>query len=109
MPSYLSATELAAALTLRDLSDPEHGHHAMQIVLGDVVTALKQLWDIPADVIRQSPLVSVADNYDELGFDSADVTREALFALRQSDRDAPEPHLCVHSGNPPVRGDPGRA
>ena len=48
MPSYLSATELTAALTLRDLSDPEHGHHAMQIVLADVVTALTQLWDIPA-------------------------------------------------------------
>ncbi len=80
MPSYLSATELTAALTLRDLSDPEHGHHAMQIVLADVVTALTQLWDIPADVIRQSPLVSVADNYDELGFDSADVTRDQRYS-----------------------------
>jgi phenylalanyl-tRNA synthetase alpha chain len=80
MPSYLSAAELTAALTLRDLSDPDHGQHAMQILLGDVVRGLTRLWDIPADIIRQSPLVSVADNYDELGFDLADVTRDQRYS-----------------------------
>lgn len=80
MTSYLSATELTDALTLRDLSNPDQGHHAMQTLLGDVASALTSPWGIPAGTIRHSPLVAVADNYDKLGFDPASVTRNQRYS-----------------------------
>ena len=79
MPSYLSTENLTAALQLRDLTDPAHGKHAMQQLLGNVVDALTQSWAIPARWVRTSPLVAVEDNYDRLGFDPAAVTREARY------------------------------
>ena len=79
MPSYLSAENLTAALQLRDLTDPAHGKHAMQQLLGNVVDALTQSWAIPARWVRTSPLVAVEDNYDRLGFDPGAVTREARY------------------------------
>ena len=79
MPSYLTAENLTAALQLRDLTDPAHGKHAMQQLLGNVVDALTQSWAIPARWVRTSPLVAVEDNYDRLGFDPGAVTREARY------------------------------
>ncbi|TFC55219.1 MULTISPECIES: hypothetical protein [unclassified Cryobacterium] len=80
MTSYLSATELTDALNLRDLSNPDQGHHAMQTLLGGVISALAGLWGISAEIIRNSPLVAVADNYDKLGFDPASVTRDQRYS-----------------------------
>ncbi|MCI4658511.1 PheS-related mystery ligase SrmL [Cryobacterium zhongshanensis] len=80
MTSYLSATELTDALTLRDLSNPGQGHHAMQTLLGGVAASLAGHWGIPAETIRHSPLVAVADNYDKLGFDPAAVTRDQRYS-----------------------------
>ena len=79
MPSYLSAENLTAALQLRDLTDPAHGKHSMQQLLGNVVDALTQSWAIPARWVRTSPLVAVEDNYDRLGFDPGAITREARY------------------------------
>ena len=79
MPSYLSTENLTAALQLRDLTDPAHGKHAMQQLLGNVVDALTQSWAIPARWVRTSPLVAVEDNYDRLGFDPGAITREARY------------------------------
>ena len=80
MTSYLSATELTDALNLRDLSNPDQGHHAMQTLLDDVSSALAGHWGISADTIRHNPLVAVADNYDKLGFDPASVTRDQRYS-----------------------------
>ncbi len=79
MPSYLSTENLNAALQLRDLTDPAHGKHAMQQLLGNVVDALTQSWSIPARWVRTSPMVAVEDNYDRLGFDPGAITREARY------------------------------
>ncbi|GAA3272285.1 hypothetical protein [Paenarthrobacter aurescens] len=80
MPSYLTPLELHDALSVRDLSNPDHGPHAMQSLLGGVVQNLRQHWDVPARMVRHSPLVSVADNYDRLGFSAADVTRDQRYS-----------------------------
>lgn len=63
MTSYLSPAELNSALILPDLSNPAHGHYFMQTMLDNVVDALSNAWKTPADIIRTSPLVAVADNY----------------------------------------------
>ncbi len=80
MPSYLTSTELHDALTIRDLSNPDHGPHAMQHLLHHVVQDLRGNWDVPDRIIRDSPLVSVSDNYDRLGFSAADVTRDQRYS-----------------------------
>jgi phenylalanyl-tRNA synthetase alpha chain len=80
MPSTISADQLARALALRDLSDPAQGPHAMQLLLDDIVTALTRCWRVPSAVIRPSPVVSISDNYDRLGYDQAAITRESRYS-----------------------------
>ncbi len=59
----LSASEVLRALSLRDLTDPSSGPHAMQLVLDHIHAAMPA----PVRVVRASPIVPVADNYDRLG------------------------------------------
>lgn len=80
MPDYLSTDQLHTALSLRDLSDPAPGHHAMQELLGEVVDALTALWAIPSITLRHNPLVPVEDNYDRLGFTPDTVTRDTRYS-----------------------------
>lgn len=80
MPTYLSPSELHDALTIRDLSNPDHQPHAMQALLDAIVEALRSSWGVPERIVRHSPLVSVADNYDRLGFTDSDVTRDQRYS-----------------------------
>jgi phenylalanyl-tRNA synthetase alpha chain len=75
--TYLTADHLHRALSLRDLSDPQAGPHAMQVLLDHVLTALTDRWHSTLRVVRNPPLVSVRDNYDRLGYAPQDVTRES--------------------------------
>lgn len=77
---YLSATELHAALTVRDLSDPAQGPHAMQLVLSAVAAALTSRWGIPSRLHRLPAAVPVADNYDRLGFGADAITRDRRYS-----------------------------
>lgn len=77
--TYLTPPELDRALALRDLSDPGHGPHAMQILLDAVVEAITTTWDIPARLVRNPPLVAVDHNYDRLGYRGDDITRDARY------------------------------
>ncbi|MCB5273087.1 Phenylalanine--tRNA ligase alpha subunit [Arthrobacter sp. SO5] len=80
MPTYLSPSELHAALTIRNLSHPDDGPHAMQPLLRGVMDSLLSNWGVPERMVRHSPLVSVADNYDRLGFNESDVTRDQKYS-----------------------------
>lgn len=80
MSTYLTADDLHRALSLRDLSDPQAGPHAMQVLLNHVLTALTQYWHCTVRVVRTPPLVSVRDNYDRLGYATQDVTRESRYS-----------------------------
>jgi phenylalanyl-tRNA synthetase alpha chain len=82
--TYLSLTELNSALSLRDLSDPGAGPHAMQLLLADVVAALERLWGVPSRTHRLNPLVATADNYDRLGYSPDDVTRDSRYSRHVS-------------------------
>ncbi|WP_146362063.1 hypothetical protein [Arthrobacter yangruifuii] len=80
MLSYLTTAELHDALMIRDLSDPAGEPHAMQTLLQGVTDALATQWSVPHRIIRHSPLVSVTDNYDRLGFNASDVTRDQRYS-----------------------------
>ena len=75
----LTPEQLARALAVRDLTDPAEGRHAMQRLVDDVVGALTKSWRIPHRIVRGSRIVSVADNYDTLGYDTEAVTRDARY------------------------------
>lgn len=76
---YLDPRGLHDALTLRDLTDPAEGPHAIQLVLDDVVGALRDAWGCSVRVVRNPPIVAVRDNYDRLRYRRGDVTRDRRY------------------------------
>jgi phenylalanyl-tRNA synthetase alpha chain len=74
----LDPSRLTAALSVRDLTDPSCGPHAMQSLLDDVVTALAA----PGVDVRRHralPIVTARDNYDRLYYPPDAVTRDARY------------------------------
>jgi phenylalanyl-tRNA synthetase alpha chain len=78
-PTLLEPAALQRALSLRDLTDPAHGPHAMQVLLTEIETALADAWPVPIHRHRAHPVVSIADNYDRLGYPAEAVTRDARY------------------------------
>ncbi|GAA2083841.1 hypothetical protein GCM10009821_26330 [Aeromicrobium halocynthiae] len=73
--AYLTPDQLCRALSLRDLTDPAQGPHAVHVLLDEVVGRLRSQWDTPVRTVRSSPIVPVRENYDRLGYAPGDVTR----------------------------------
>ncbi|MEV4050462.1 hypothetical protein AB0J55_04680 [Amycolatopsis sp. NPDC049688] len=86
MPEPLTPAQLAHALAVRDLTDPAGGPHAVQLVVEQAVDALARLWPTTVRWWRGERVVTVADNYDHLGYHPADVTRDARYT-RYVDQD----------------------
>ena len=78
-PMTMRLVDLDDALRIRDLTDPAAGPHAMQLV----VAALEaELSAASSDVVRRVTgrrVVSLADNYDLLGYQPDAVTRDARY------------------------------
>ncbi|MFC4951175.1 hypothetical protein [Pseudonocardia sp. GCM10023141] len=85
MITLLTPNEIASALRLRDLTDPADGPHALQTLLDSAVTALADRWSCAVTVQRPRGVVAVEDNYDRLGYDPADVTRDGRYTRYVSD------------------------
>jgi len=77
--SVLSADEVRRALSVRDLTDPAHGPHALQQVLSRALEALRAAWGCEVRIHRQSPIVSIADNYDHLHYPPEGAARDARY------------------------------
>lgn len=75
----LSPEALEHALSLRDLTDPAKGPHAMQLVLDAVVRALRDAWGCETRVERAHPVVTVADNYDRLHYPPGAAARDGRY------------------------------
>ena len=80
MTSYISNSQLIQDLSIRDLTDPNQGAHAMQLLLTAVVENLTRTWNTDTEVLRLSAVVPVQDNYDKLGFDADAVTRDRRYS-----------------------------
>lgn len=78
-PTVLSPEALERALHLRDLTDPLQGLHAIQQVTGAIHDALARQWSCRRLVHRSSPVVSVEDNYDRLGYPEGGASRDARY------------------------------
>jgi phenylalanyl-tRNA synthetase alpha chain len=77
--SVLSAEAVRRALSIRDLTDPAQGAHAMQQLVAACADRLVEAWRCPACIHRAGPIVSIADNYDRLRYPSEGVARDARY------------------------------
>jgi phenylalanyl-tRNA synthetase alpha chain len=77
--TLLSAYGLQRALDKRDLTDPDQGRHAMQLILADLRQALTDAWSCPSRIVHGDRIVSLHDNYDHLGYPSDAVTRDTRY------------------------------
>lgn len=84
--SVLSAEQLARDLAIRDLSNPDEGTHAIQLILERAVRALADAWGCEVRWCRGDRIVPIADNYDALGYDASDVTRDARYTRYVDDQ-----------------------
>lgn len=75
----MNPDELQRALAIRDLTDPAQGPHALQTMVADVAGNLSAAWNCERRVVREHPVVSIADNYENLGFPADAVTRDARY------------------------------
>jgi phenylalanyl-tRNA synthetase alpha chain len=76
---YLTPDQLQRDLSLRDLTEPADGPHAIQLLTERVVAALAAAWDCEVRWCRGPKVVPIADNYDRLGYAPGAVTREARY------------------------------
>ena len=79
MNSILTAEEVRRALSIRDLTQPALGPHALQLLVDVATQALTAAWNVAVRVHRASPIVSVRDNYDELGYSPEAAARDARY------------------------------
>jgi phenylalanyl-tRNA synthetase alpha chain len=77
--SILSADAVRRALSIRDLTDPAHGAHAMQALVDTCSAHLARAWGCTTRIHRASPIVSIADNYDRLRYPPEGVARDARY------------------------------
>ncbi|MFT3916449.1 MAG: hypothetical protein QM704_20940 [Anaeromyxobacteraceae bacterium] len=80
----LSESALSRALSLRDLTDPSQGPHAVQKVLAAAQGALERAWAPEVRLERRSPIVSVTDNYDALHYPPGGASRDARYTRHVS-------------------------
>lgn len=76
---HLTKEQLKKGLEIRDLSDSSQGEHCMQLIMNEVIDALKNYWNCPVTIYRENPIVTVEDNYDKLGIDKESVLRSEVY------------------------------
>jgi phenylalanyl-tRNA synthetase alpha chain len=74
-----STDTIRRSLAIRDLTDPNEGTHAMQVLLDEIESALGARWGIPVLRRRLNPVVSVEENYDRLRYPRDAVARDARY------------------------------
>jgi phenylalanyl-tRNA synthetase alpha chain len=106
---YLTSKQLAAALTLADLTDPAYGPHCMQDLVAGAVGRLRERWACAVHVHRAARVVAIADNYDALGYPPDGAARDSRYTryvdarrlLRSSTSAAVPPALRELAAGPP--------
>ncbi len=79
MTARVTSDQLSRDLAVRDLADPAEGPHAIQLIVDRAVRALARLWGCEVRWWRGDRIVTIEDNYDNLGFDPSDITRDARY------------------------------
>src|SRR5918998_4594356 len=75
----MRAEDVRRSLSAHDLTDEAQGPHALQILLREVVEALRAAWGCEVVIHRESPIVSVEENYDALHYPPEGASRDARY------------------------------
>jgi phenylalanyl-tRNA synthetase alpha chain len=75
----LSPSQLAHDLGVRDLTDPNQGHHAIQRLIDAAVAGLAAAWGCQVRWQLGARVVTVEDNYDRLRIPPAAVSRDVRY------------------------------
>lgn len=76
---YITPNRLQDLLSIRDLTDPEHGEHAMQHIIAAIQRELESAWNTHVVTCRGEAVVTVEQNYDILGYPADGAAREARY------------------------------
>lgn len=79
MSIYLTPDQLARDLSLRDLTDPQDGPHAIQLLVDLAADALTTSWHCAKRRFVGPRIVAVEDNYDNLGFTRDAASRDVRY------------------------------
>lgn len=77
---YLTHEQLISALSLRDLTNPKQGVHAMQQLISEAENAIQSLWSCYVQRVNANPIVPVYDNYDALGYPADGASRDSRYS-----------------------------
>lgn len=78
--SRISPERLNRYLALRDLTDPDQGRHAINILMHEVIAAVARWSGLAADIVRRQPVVLITDNYDRLFYEPDAIARSARYS-----------------------------
>ena len=92
----LDTGALSRLLSITDLTDPAHGPHAIQELLGRIVDRLAGAWGCEVRWVRRSPVVSIEDNYDRLGIPPESVSRDVRYTRYVSHDVVLRTHSTAH-------------
>ena len=95
MPTALTPDQLQHDLAIRDLTDPQAGPHAIQLLVEVAVDALTETWACDVRRRRGPRVVPLDDNYDRLGYPPAAVTRDARYTRYVDDGQVLRSHMSA--------------
>ncbi|MDQ5812275.1 MAG: hypothetical protein M3358_16365 [Actinomycetota bacterium] len=75
----MSAEDVRRSLSVRDLTDEAQGPHAMQMLLHEIIEGLRGVWGCEVLTHRESPIVSLEENYDALHYPPEGASRDARY------------------------------
>jgi phenylalanyl-tRNA synthetase alpha chain len=75
----LDALAYQRSLEVRDLTDAALGPHAIQLLVHCAIAALRTAWQCPVVVHRAPPVVTIAENYDDLHYPAEGASRDARY------------------------------
>jgi len=75
----MDITATRQCLNLNDLTNPDDGPHCIQLVMQTVIDALVKHWGAQSVIYRESPIVSVQDNYDKIGYPKDGASRDSRY------------------------------
>ena len=82
----ISIDDYRRAVSLRDLTDPAQGAHAIQVLIGAITEALAARWGCALSMHRANPVISIEDNYDRLNYPPEGAARDARYTRYVSER-----------------------
>jgi phenylalanyl-tRNA synthetase alpha chain len=86
MPVHLSPEQLRRDLSVRDLTDPDQGPHAIQLLVDVATDALTSCWNVQTRWCRGPRIVPVEDNYDDLLIGPDAASRDTRYTRYVDDR-----------------------